>query len=587
MSVDVGKAFLAVPAIASPSIQGSKETAMSEQTPTGRRAHCLAKPLALTLLILARASFGGPEDPSHSTVIGVSPLLVDAAAEVWGLIARADNPVWPGWNASDTPLLLYLPGQQDLLINHPHPPEGFLRYSGPLAFPGGQVWVKDGPTLIAVDGQNTSKDVAGVKTLVVADPLSNLRQRVGGLLEDPRPAAEKARSIRFEDLVSDPYDQLAFIVHEAFHVYQARTAPSRETNEMLLLAYPTLSVKNNTLFALEAAELGRAIEARDSGARREAALRWLALRDERRTEIPARASQYEDGVEFMEGLAKYTEYRLFEVLEGRTPAPGLLRAQGFRGYSDLSARRHQLLEQMRKNMRGEVNVNNDPYGTAPVRFRLYYSGMAVGLLLDRIAPDWKQQLWSSDRSMTEIARSALHPSDTERAAALAAVRSEPAYSDVFASKTKLAEAGHKEFAARLAAIETGTGTGITVDYSALASSKVALGFTPFGITVVDEARTIFAQIPINAKFGDGSQISEVFALPMLRDTSRRQMKIRLENPISQAEVARRIAPAVLGATTPRPVVLELPGVKLDLKNATIEWEANTLRIALAPTGESH
>jgi hypothetical protein len=289
----------------------------------------------------------------------------------------------------------------------------------------------------------------------------------------------------------------------------------------------------------------------------------------------------------MEGLAKYTEYRLYEVLEGRTPAPGLLRAQGFRGYSDLSAQRHQLLEMMRKHMRGEVNVNNDPYGTAPVRFRLYYSGMGLGLLLDRIAPDWKQQLWSSDRSMTEIARSALHPSGEEHAAALAAVRAKPAYSEIFASKTKLAEAGRKEFAARLAAIEAGPGTGITIDYSALASSKVALGFTPFGITVVDEARTIFAQTPINVKFGDGSQISEVFALPVLRDTSRRQMKIRLESPISQAEIARRIAPAVFGTTTPQPIVLELPGVKLDLKNATIQWEANTVRIMLAPAGASH
>jgi hypothetical protein len=65
------------------------------------------------------------------------------------------------------------------------------------------------------------------------------------------------------------------------------------------------------------------------------------------------------------------------------------------------------------------------------------------------------------------------------------------------------------------------------------------------------------------------------------------MKIRLESPISQAEVARRIAPAVLGTTTPQPIVFELPGVKLDLKNATIQWEANTVRIMLAPTDASH
>lgn len=547
-----------------------------------RRASHIAVPLVLTLVVLVGTSLGTPEKPSPQAVIGVSPLLVNAASEVWSYIARADNPIWPGWNAKDTPLLLYLPGQQDLLINHPHPPEGFVRYHGPLAFPGGEIWEKDGPTLVAADGQNTSRDIAGVMTLVVADPLSNLRQRVAGLLEDARPAAEKARAIRFEDLVSDPYDQLALIVHEGFHVYQSRTAPSRETNEMLLIAYPTLSVKNNTLFALEAGELRRAIDTHDPAAIREAALRWLALRDERRTELPARATEYEDGIEFVEGLAKYTEYRLYEVLEGRTPGPGLMEAQGFRGYGDLSAQRRELLDEMQKNMRGEVNVNNDPYGTAPVRFRLYYSGMAVGLLLDRIAPDWKQRLWSSNSSMTEIARAALHPSDAERAAALAAVRSSAAYSDTFAAKTKLAEAGRKEFAARLTAIESGTGTGITIDYSALPSSKVGLGFTPFGITVVDSDRTIFGQVPISAKFGDGSQMTEEFALPVLRDTKRREMKIRLEHPVSRAEIARRVAPALLGSSTPRPIAFELPGVKLDLKNATLQLKDNTLRVVLAP-----
>ena len=502
--------------------------------------------------------------------IGVSPLLFDAAAEVWGVIAQAKNPIWPGWNARDTPLLLYLPGQQDLLINHPHPPKGFVRYHGLLSFPNSEIWVKNGATIVEADGQNTSMDVAGVRTLVVADPLSNLRQRVSGWLEDPRPAAEKERSIRFDDLIADPYEQLTFIVHEAFHVYQDRTMPSRQTNEMLLVAYPTLSANNNTLFALEAEELERAIRARDAAASRQAALRWLAIRDERRKELPPRAVEYEDGVEFKEGLAKYTEYRLFEVLQGRRPRPGLMRAQGFQGYGDLSGKRNELIDAMLKNMRGEVNVNNDPYGTAPVRFRLYYSGMGLGLLLDRISSDWKQQLSSSSRSMTDIARTALHPTDAERTAALTAVRANPESASMLAAKTKVEEAGRKEFAARLAAIENGPGTAIVIDYSALPSARVALSFTPFGITVIDADRIIFGQVPITAKFDDGSQLTETFARPVLRDTKNRQLKLRLETAISRPSASAG------------PVTLELPGVKLDLKKSTIEWNDNTLVVHLSP-----
>jgi hypothetical protein len=93
--------------------------------------------------------------------------------------------------------------------------------------------VRDGTTLVQADGQNTSMEVAGVLTLVVADPLSNLRQRVAGLIDDPRPASEKIRSLEFEQLLRDPYDQLALVAHEAFHVFQHRVAPNRGANEML------------------------------------------------------------------------------------------------------------------------------------------------------------------------------------------------------------------------------------------------------------------------------------------------------------------------------------------------------------------
>ncbi len=149
-------------------------------------------PLVFLLAAGSHASPSGEAVPPPG--LGVSPLLVDAAAEVWGIIARSDNPVWPLWNASDTPLLLYLPGQQDVLIGHPHPPEGFVPYDGPLRFPGAAMFVKNGPTLIEADGQNTAMDVAGVRTLVVADPLSNLRQNVAALLEDPRRGRKGARA---------------------------------------------------------------------------------------------------------------------------------------------------------------------------------------------------------------------------------------------------------------------------------------------------------------------------------------------------------------------------------------------------------
>ena len=61
------------------------------------------------------------------------------------------------------------------------------------------------------------------------------------------------------------------------------------------------------------------------------AVRWLALRLDRRKALPASSVKYEDDIEFLEGLADYASYRLFEVLERMTPPDQLWWMQGFPG----------------------------------------------------------------------------------------------------------------------------------------------------------------------------------------------------------------------------------------------------------------
>src|SRR5208337_199482 len=217
---------------------------------------CFAASPAPARTAAGKAAKGRIQPP---VTLRVDPLLIAEAGDVWGLIASPNNPIWPGWDASGTPLLFYLPGEQDVLINHPRPPQGFLPYDGPVWFPGGRILLKNGPTLIQWDGQNTSKDVEGIRTLVVADTLSNLRSQMSSLLEDARPAAEKVQALRFSDLATDPYGQLAMVVHEAFHVFQDKQAPDKGANEMLLLYYPVLSVQNNVGFAQEGSALAEAL----------------------------------------------------------------------------------------------------------------------------------------------------------------------------------------------------------------------------------------------------------------------------------------------------------------------------------------
>lgn len=512
----------------------------------------------------------------------IDPRLIAEAAEVWALIAGQENCIWPGWDATDTPILFYLPGEQDVLINHPRPPKGFVSYDGPVRFPGGRIMARDGPTILGWDGQNTWHEIEGIPTLVVADALSNLRQEIRGLLEDPRSPAEKAKGLGYSRLAIDPYNQLSLVVHEAFHVFQRRAAPGKGANEMLLSHYPVLSVENNVGFAQEGMALAAALRSDTEAALRAAIVRWLALRQQRRSGLPPKAMEYEDGVEFAEGLAKYTEYRLLESLEGRTPRPEMWWVQGFHGYDDLSSRRSQIVDEMLRHMRGEVLVNNDQYGTAPLRMRLYYSGMAIAVVLDRLSTNWKERILQPKVFLTDLVKEVVDATAEDLHKALEETPGGADLEELFAAKRRLAEEGRARIDAMLAKIEKGVGTGIIVDYGPLEKPSVAMAFSPFGITVVDENRTIYTQVPIQARFADGSEVVQTQPMPLLHDKKGRLIRFRLPGELSPGDVARAAGIDISTAREIRELKLALPGVTVNSANAIIRLEGKDLRIVLNP-----
>ncbi len=259
-----------------------------------RLASCLSIVISLCqaeLLLAGQRPNPATNNPQvvapDSSVLKIDPLLIVYANTVWEILSSDDNPIWPGWNATSTPILFYLPGVQDVLLNHPHPPEGFVRYTGPVSFVGGQAALRNGGTLIEWDGQNTSREIDGVRTLVVADTLSNRKQWLGGVLRESRSVEEKLKTIDYFDMSADPYKQMTLITHEAFHVFQDRMAPNKGANEMHVRLYPCLSVRNNVGVALEGTALAEALRAEDLAKAREAAIEWLAVRQYRRDRFVA------------------------------------------------------------------------------------------------------------------------------------------------------------------------------------------------------------------------------------------------------------------------------------------------------------
>ncbi len=517
-----------------------------------------------------------PETPT----LRIDPLLLAQVAEVYALVARDDNPVWPGWNARTTPVLLYLPGVQDALVNHPRPPQGFVRVPCALLPEGWTLDLKDGPTLLALDGQNTSTTVNGVETLVVADPVSNLRPWLELLLADGRPASERARELTPERLGPDPYEQLGLIVHEAFHVHQSR-APDKAASEAWLLQYPWLAPENNAGFALEGRALERALTAADDEQVFEAALEWLAVRTERRRPLPAQAVQYEDGTEFNEGLAKYTEWRASFAFEGREPSPALRWARGFHGFAKLDGWRAKLLDALRGNCSGATLVNNDPYGSGALRFRLYYTGMAAGALLDRLgADDWRERIFEPGTTLTGLVREVLLASDEDLSQALARARAAGGWEKVLAEKRELERAGRAAAEAAAQAILAGQAL-FTLDYSRVETS-VGFSFTPFGLTRVDPERTIYTLVPLRGELSDEASFQQAESTPTLHDARQKTVSFQLAAPVQPAAVAQALGLAALPKDPVANLVLELPGLRVQAKRARVSAKAGGLRLELVP-----
>ncbi|HLL75652.1 MAG TPA: hypothetical protein VK421_10350 [Pyrinomonadaceae bacterium] len=169
-------------------------------------------------------------------------------------------------------------------------------------------------------------------------------------------------------------DAAALVIHEMFHAFQRERHADWQANELELFVYPFDDAEVLRLRRLESEALRRAADA----ARPRDASCWAAtaidLRRARFERMPKGSVTYERVSELNEGLAEYVEAR----------------AAGRRG-SGLPA---------------------VEFAAEGIRERVYKSGRALAVLLDRFSPRWKQQLEAGEkRSLDELLAAAL-PRDT-------------------------------------------------------------------------------------------------------------------------------------------------------------------------------
>lgn len=161
--------------------------------------------------------------------------------------------------------------------------------------------------------------------------------------------------LRF-DIDDDPTSWAGVAIHESFHVFQQQNHPTWRPNEIDLFRYPRDDAGLLTTRRLETEALRRALAA--EGAEWQCwAQRALTYRAQRFSRLDSASARYERESERLEGLADYVEL-------SATGSTALMPSSGYR--------------------------------PEDIRVRTYATGTALGVLLDRSDPSWKESIETGD-----------------------------------------------------------------------------------------------------------------------------------------------------------------------------------------------
>lgn len=170
-------------------------------------------------------------------------------------------------------------------------------------------------------------------------------------------------------------------IHEAFHAYEVtRRQNGRKfgwgENAMVTSGYPLMDFDNEALFALESRLLLRAVNAKTIAQARTLAGEFLGVRQRRHARLDSTFVNFERAAELHEGMAQYALLRGLREVAGAHPQYAAAIAQEYK-------------------TEGSVLERTLESSTA-VRRRFYATGAHLGMLLDRLSPEWKEQLLRDD-----------------------------------------------------------------------------------------------------------------------------------------------------------------------------------------------
>lgn len=486
--------------------------------------------LTCCALALGTPIHAGPAQDSSE--LRLDPSLFVSLRQCREIAKALAGELYPGWDFASTPVLFYRPNVQEILINFPHKPRGFVVYTGRHPLGKETLYVRNDKTTLDLDDQNTSIDLEGVRVLVVADPFSRMRNQLRSVFSG-RPKEEAAKYLDEWRFIPSPYDEIQTILHESFHVHQHRKAPRRFAKEAIVAKYPLLDPANNALYALERRALKEALLGADAVARREATRRFVAIRVHRQARLEPDCVLYENLNEYVEGTAKYVEYKFLQTGDKIEPIRQMYDRAGFQGFQGVLAKRYR--ERIGDVVRiADVADNRfgNRFGSGPLRYRLYELGACQALLLDEFSPTWKEKIFKDGVFLCDLLRDAVGLNKDELAQLLDDAKRAYEFDKALISKQAFQEEGQRFVRAKLAAILETKDTLVSISYDGL-GKDIGISYTPFGVTQITKTSAIYDLVPINVRFKAGAELRLKQVTPTIIDKGKKTITFAVATPAAK------------------------------------------------------
>jgi hypothetical protein len=325
----------------------------------------------------------GPQDTSRLDELDKARL-----AEALHLKSSLGETIWLGWGKTDIPIIIWN-HDYSFLVGLTPTPAGWEEVTGDDF--QGQAYYRQRTN----DPQNFAVKVGDNWVASMATKWETDQFMMGVFREMLPPVLEQVFPYRLMIMPSEV--QMTGVLHETFHVYQTLSVPERlnaaEAAHKLGESYWQADAAMSQEWKAEIDLLAQALAAKTDQEATGLARQFLEQRQQRRSKYSLSSSlvAYEQWLEWEEGLAKYVELAAWQAAyqnQYETPAkdyqplPVMGSDPDFRGYKTFPQRWSQEVSQMKTQATKEGET------------RLYYTGMAQAMLLDRLAPGWKEHIFT-------------------------------------------------------------------------------------------------------------------------------------------------------------------------------------------------